>query len=86
MTISWNVGDWNSMISGLATHGLAYDAFEMFRKMERMDIEPNEITFLGVLSACSHRGAGHLEKALKVLQDCPLKLMFWHGRLFLAPA
>ncbi|KAF6176373.1 hypothetical protein GIB67_011162 [Kingdonia uniflora] len=49
VSVRCNAGDWNSMISGLATHGLAYNAFEMFRKMERMDIEPNEITFLEYL-------------------------------------
>ncbi|KAF6151908.1 hypothetical protein GIB67_010482 [Kingdonia uniflora] len=30
--------------------------YEMFYEMERMDVERNEITFLGVLSACNHGG------------------------------
>ncbi|RVW86966.1 Pentatricopeptide repeat-containing protein, chloroplastic [Vitis vinifera] len=51
-----NIGDWNSMISGLAIHGLAREALDIFVEMERMDIEPNEITFLGLLSTCSHGG------------------------------
>jgi pentatricopeptide repeat protein len=51
-----NIGDWNSLISGLATHGLGQEALEIFLDMERMEIEPDEITFLGLLSACSHGG------------------------------
>nr|DAD48571.1 TPA_asm: hypothetical protein HUJ06_018508 [Nelumbo nucifera] len=51
-----SIGDWNSMISGLAIHGLGEEALEIFNDMERYDIKPNEITFLGVLSACSHGG------------------------------
>ncbi|XP_042954830.1 pentatricopeptide repeat-containing protein At1g08070, chloroplastic-like isoform X1 [Carya illinoinensis] len=51
-----NIGDWNALISGLSTHGLGQDALEVFLDMERMGIEPNEITFIGLLSACSHGG------------------------------
>ncbi|OVA05995.1 Pentatricopeptide repeat [Macleaya cordata] len=50
------IGDWNSMISGLAIHGLSKEALDIFHDMERMEIQPNEITFLGVLTACSHGG------------------------------
>ncbi|KAF5189529.1 Pentatricopeptide repeat-containing protein family [Thalictrum thalictroides] len=51
-----NIGDWNSMMSGFALHGLGHRAIEIFADMERMNIEPNEITFIGVLTACSHGG------------------------------
>ncbi|XP_010089840.2 pentatricopeptide repeat-containing protein At1g08070, chloroplastic [Morus notabilis] len=51
-----NVGDWNSMISGLAIHGLGTEALELFHDMEGLKIEPDEITFLGLLGACSHGG------------------------------
>lgn len=51
-----NVGDWNSMISGLAIHGLGTEALELFHDMERLKIEPDEISFLGLLGACSHGG------------------------------
>ncbi|PIA28294.1 hypothetical protein AQUCO_07200149v1 [Aquilegia coerulea] len=51
-----NIGDWNSMISGFALHGLGHRAIEIFGNMKRMNIEPNEITFIGVLTACSHGG------------------------------
>ncbi|GLT68976.1 hypothetical protein SLA2020_411640 [Shorea laevis] len=65
------IGDWNSMISGLATHGLGQEALEIFLDMERMEIEPDEITFLGLLSACSHGGL--LEDALGVIQTMPME-------------
>ncbi|KAK7402065.1 hypothetical protein VNO78_14031 [Psophocarpus tetragonolobus] len=51
-----NVGDWNSMISGLALHGLGREAIEIFRDMERAKLKPDDITFLGLLSACNHGG------------------------------
>ncbi|KAK2967922.1 hypothetical protein RJ640_010532 [Escallonia rubra] len=51
-----NVISWNSIICGLACHGHAEKALEMFRQMRLTDLEPNEITFVGVLSACSHAG------------------------------
>lgn len=51
-----NVGDWNSMISGLALHGLGHEAIKVFLDLEREEIEPDDITFLGLLSACNHGG------------------------------
>lgn len=51
-----NIGDWNSMISGLALHGLGREAIEIFQDMERVELEPDDITFLGLLSACNHGG------------------------------
>ncbi|XP_044506761.1 pentatricopeptide repeat-containing protein At5g48910-like [Mangifera indica] len=50
------IGDWNSMISGLAINGLGQQALEIFLDLERMDIKPDEITFLGLLTAFSHAG------------------------------
>uniref|UniRef100_A0A1D1YMB5 Pentatricopeptide repeat-containing protein At4g39530 n=1 Tax=Anthurium amnicola TaxID=1678845 RepID=A0A1D1YMB5_9ARAE len=47
---------WNSMISKYAQHGHAEDALEIFQKMRDGGIEPNYVTFIGVLSACSHAG------------------------------
>ncbi|XP_042482019.1 pentatricopeptide repeat-containing protein At2g36730-like isoform X1 [Macadamia integrifolia] len=54
---SRNIVSWNSMILGLAMHGYADDALELFSKMMEGKLAgPNDITFLGVLCACSHRG------------------------------
>jgi|UniRef100_A0A2N9G986 pentatricopeptide repeat protein len=47
---------WNSMISTYAQHGEAEDALQMFEGMIKEGIKPNYVTFVGVLSACSHAG------------------------------
>ncbi|KAJ4965134.1 hypothetical protein NE237_016983 [Protea cynaroides] len=47
---------WNAMISGLAIHGRSEDALELFGQMEESTEKPNGVTFLAVLSACSHGG------------------------------
>lgn len=44
----------NSMLIGYAQHGLAKEAVQQFEEMTRVGIEPNDITFLSVLTACSH--------------------------------
>lgn len=51
-----NVATWNAMICGLANHGHAKEALSLFRKLEKEQVVPNDITFVGVLSACCHAG------------------------------
>ncbi|XP_020695540.2 pentatricopeptide repeat-containing protein At2g22410, mitochondrial-like [Dendrobium catenatum] len=51
-----NVVSWNVMIGALAVHGNALDAIELFRRMTGYGFSPDGITFVGVLSACSHGG------------------------------
>ncbi|KAF9605805.1 hypothetical protein IFM89_018532 [Coptis chinensis] len=51
-----NVVSINSMITGFAQHGLVEEALSLFQKMQNEGHEPNQITFLGVLSACTHMG------------------------------
>ncbi|XP_042490489.1 pentatricopeptide repeat-containing protein At2g22410, mitochondrial-like isoform X2 [Macadamia integrifolia] len=46
---------WNSMIVGYAVHGYAGQALRLFDEMSK-EIVPDDITFVGVLSACSHGG------------------------------
>ncbi|XP_047325826.1 pentatricopeptide repeat-containing protein At2g44880 [Impatiens glandulifera] len=47
---------WNALINGLAINGKAKEALEVFSNMKRNGFIPNEITLLGVLSACNHSG------------------------------
>ncbi|KAK4404800.1 Pentatricopeptide repeat-containing protein [Sesamum angolense] len=47
---------WSSMIEGLGTHGLGSEALEFFHQMKAGGVEPNSVTFLSLLSACSHSG------------------------------
>nr|DAD39042.1 TPA_asm: hypothetical protein HUJ06_013365 [Nelumbo nucifera] len=47
---------WNSMICGYAYHGCGREALDTFTEMKVSEEKPNEITFIGVLCACSHAG------------------------------
>nr|AKH05187.1 chlororespiratory reduction 4 [Monsonia marlothii] len=51
-----DVDHWNAMIGGLAVHGLGELAFDLFMEMERICVEPDDITFIVVLNACAHSG------------------------------
>ncbi|KAK8540645.1 hypothetical protein V6N13_026963 [Hibiscus sabdariffa] len=51
-----NVVSWNAMISGFAKHARALEAMISFEKMQQMGLYPNEVTYISVLSACSHMG------------------------------
>ncbi|KAK9110456.1 hypothetical protein Sjap_018516 [Stephania japonica] len=58
-----DVISWSTMIMGLANHGRAEEAIRMFVEMGRAKVEPNGVTFLGLLSACAH--AGFVTKGLR---------------------
>ncbi|OAY83394.1 Pentatricopeptide repeat-containing protein, chloroplastic [Ananas comosus] len=51
-----NVITWTSMITGFAKHGYADQAVKLFHDMVSSGGKPNEVTFIAVLSACSHVG------------------------------
>ncbi|KAL7163085.1 hypothetical protein ACSBR2_039228 [Camellia fascicularis] len=51
-----DVYPWTAMINGFAMHGDAVNALSLFYQMSNYGIRPNEVTFLAVLSACSHGG------------------------------
>jgi len=51
-----NVVSWTSLIVGLAVNGFGKEALELFKGLEREGLVPSEITFVGVLYACSHCG------------------------------
>ncbi|GFZ20682.1 similar to SLOW GROWTH 1 [Actinidia rufa] len=47
---------WTAIIGGLALHGNARDAISYFSEMIDIGLMPDEVTFLGLLSACCHGG------------------------------
>ncbi|XP_065870836.1 pentatricopeptide repeat-containing protein At1g26900, mitochondrial [Euphorbia lathyris] len=51
-----DVKSWAAMILGYGVHGRARNAVDLLYRMEEEGFRPNEVTFLGVLSACSHGG------------------------------
>ncbi|PWA84194.1 tetratricopeptide repeat (TPR)-like superfamily protein [Artemisia annua] len=53
---SRDVVSWNSMISGLSQNGQGIEALELFKKMQIEGTKPDYVTFVNVLTACSHMG------------------------------
>nr|DAD39085.1 TPA_asm: hypothetical protein HUJ06_013408 [Nelumbo nucifera] len=51
-----DIVSWSVMISSHAQHGCAKEALNLFEVMKGSGIAPNHITFLAVLTACSHSG------------------------------
>ncbi|KAL8517866.1 hypothetical protein ACS0TY_009250 [Phlomoides rotata] len=52
-----NVVLWSAMISSYAMHGCGKEAIQLFELMRKQEgIRPNEVSFLGLLTACSHAG------------------------------
>ncbi|KAF3781542.1 Pentatricopeptide repeat-containing protein [Nymphaea thermarum] len=48
---------WTAMISGLAIHGQGEEALDVFKQMlVEGKCKPNQVTFTGVLCACTHSG------------------------------
>ncbi|KAL7166198.1 hypothetical protein ACSBR2_036976 [Camellia fascicularis] len=74
-----------SMIVGAAKHGLAKLSLELFQEMTKKRVCPNNVTFIGVLHACSHSGlvdegpeylhsiAGRLDEAYKIEKSIQVK-------------
>ncbi|KAL2473820.1 Pentatricopeptide repeat-containing protein [Forsythia ovata] len=47
---------WTSMIVAYGSHGHAFEALKLFDEMSKSNIKPDRVTFLAVISACSHAG------------------------------
>ncbi|EHA8588318.1 putative Pentatricopeptide repeat-containing protein [Cocos nucifera] len=55
-TGSLDVVSWSAIISSHALLGCAIDAIGLFEKMMECKVTPKDVTFLAVLTACSHGG------------------------------
>lgn len=62
-----DVVSYNTLISGFAAHGHGVEAINLMSTMKEGGIEPDRVTFIGVLTACSH--AGLLEEGRKVFES-----------------
>ncbi|XP_042478303.1 pentatricopeptide repeat-containing protein At3g29230-like isoform X2 [Macadamia integrifolia] len=47
---------YNAMIAGFANHGHAEDALKLFSQLVLHGLQPDAVTFVGVLTACNHAG------------------------------
>lgn len=50
------LSSWNSMILGLANNGCEDDAIQLFTELLSSNVDPNDVTFLGLLTACKYLG------------------------------
>ncbi|KAE7998811.1 hypothetical protein FH972_003319 [Carpinus fangiana] len=51
-----DIAAWTSIIYGLAMNGKTSKALELFSEVKQAGAKPDDITFIGVLSACNHGG------------------------------
>ncbi|GKU92942.1 hypothetical protein SLEP1_g6595 [Rubroshorea leprosula] len=51
-----NVLTWTALITGLAVHGRGREALGVFLEMKNSGLQPDHMTFSGVLVGCSHSG------------------------------
>ncbi|XP_051185232.1 pentatricopeptide repeat-containing protein At4g13650 [Lolium perenne] len=47
---------WNIIITSCSQHGCGLEALQLFDQMKHEGLKPNDVTFIGVLAACSHVG------------------------------
>ncbi|XP_027352363.1 pentatricopeptide repeat-containing protein At3g26630, chloroplastic-like [Abrus precatorius] len=66
-----NLATWNTMITSLGVHGFRNEAISLFEEMEKANVVPDAITFVGVLSACVHMNdLEQGQKYFNIMTDC----------------
>lgn len=58
-----DVVSWTVMISAYGSHGQPREALHRFDEMQKFGVKPDGVTFLAILSACSH--AGFIDEGIK---------------------
>lgn len=71
MTLVKEVCTWNAMISSLGLNGKEKDALDMFTLMIEKGLCPNEVSFVGVLSACAR--AKFVDLGMEIFNSMKLK-------------
>ncbi|KAL6523725.1 hypothetical protein OROGR_017328 [Orobanche gracilis] len=61
-----DVVSWNAMISGLSQNGLGLEAINLFEQMQVEGARPDDVTYVNILSACSHMGL--VDKGMEYFQ------------------
>ncbi|CAJ1932733.1 unnamed protein product [Sphenostylis stenocarpa] len=62
-----DTASWTSIICGLAMNGKTSKALELFEAMQMFGLKPDDVTFIAVLSACTH--AGLVEEGRKLFHS-----------------
>lgn len=47
---------WSAMIMGYGLHGQGQEAINLYHAMRKSGVHPNDVTFVGLLTACNHSG------------------------------
>ncbi|XP_047047035.1 pentatricopeptide repeat-containing protein At2g35030, mitochondrial-like [Lolium rigidum] len=61
-----DVVSWNGMIAAYAHHGRGVEALALYDKMQENGYKPNDVTYVGLLSACSHSGL--VDQGLRIFE------------------
>nr|CAD1823469.1 unnamed protein product [Ananas comosus var. bracteatus] len=70
-TINKGIVSWNTMITSYARHGYGHEALFLYAEMPRYNVDPNPITFISLLTACSR--CGLVEKGVQLFNGMLLK-------------
>ncbi|KAL7248167.1 hypothetical protein ACSBR2_002975 [Camellia fascicularis] len=73
-----HVVSWSSLIVGYAQFGHGEEALKLFGKMRSLGVKPNQVTFVGVLTACSH--VGLVEEGLQLYHTMEMDHGVVHSR------
>ncbi|PVH48459.1 hypothetical protein PAHAL_4G334100 [Panicum hallii] len=58
---------WNGIIAAYAHHGVGIEAILLYDKMQENGYKPNDVTYVVLLSACSHSGL--VDEGLKIFES-----------------
>ncbi|KAK9151640.1 hypothetical protein Syun_009949 [Stephania yunnanensis] len=58
---------WSTIIAGYGSHGKGETALKMYNEFLQTGIQPNHVTFLAILSACSH--AGLVSQGMRIFES-----------------
>lgn len=61
-----NIASWNAMIGCYGKHGMVGMSIQLFGRMQEEGMQANEVTFICILSACSHSGL--VEEGVKIFR------------------
>ncbi|RWR96142.1 pentatricopeptide repeat-containing protein [Cinnamomum micranthum f. kanehirae] len=64
---SKNIVTWTSMMGGYGMHGYGHEVLSLFERLKMAGMKPDHVTFVSVLSACSHMGL--VEEGWRYLND-----------------
>ncbi|XP_022146506.1 pentatricopeptide repeat-containing protein At5g66520-like [Momordica charantia] len=74
-----NVRSWTALICGSVQHGYSKEALVLFEMMRNEGVEPNELTFTGILSACVHAGlVQEGRKYFNMIEEFNLEIRIQH--------